>query len=68
MHPTPGVGHDNQVFRRSHGSVVIGADSRAALDDLLHSEQVAGRVADQHTVLTAVHASTMERTVPVIRV
>ncbi|MGW6909128.1 hypothetical protein [Streptomyces sp. NPDC054940] len=66
-HPTPGVGHDNPVFRRYHGSVVIGADSRAALDDLLHSERVAGLVADQQTVLTAVHAYTVERTVPVIR-
>ncbi|SDN19247.1 hypothetical protein SAMN04487981_10416 [Streptomyces sp. cf386] len=38
------------------------------MDDLLKSEQVAGIVADQQTVLTAVHAYTVERSVPVIRV
>lgn len=67
MHPTLGVCHDNPTFRRYHASVVIGADSRAAMDDLLKSEQVAGIVADQQTVLTAVHAYTVERSVPVIR-
>lgn len=46
----------------------IGTDSRAALDDLLKSERIAGLVADQHTVLTAAHAYTVERSVPVIRV
>ncbi|NUP15150.1 MAG: hypothetical protein HOZ81_03410 [Streptomyces sp.] len=68
VHPTLGVCHDNPTFRRYHASVVIGADSRAAMDDLLKSEQVAGIVAEQRTVLTAVHAYTVERSVPVIRV
>ncbi|MFJ8022315.1 hypothetical protein [Streptomyces sp. NPDC096311] len=67
VHPTPGVCHDNPTFRRYHGSVVFGADSRAAVDELLKSEQVAGIVADQHTALTAVQAYTVERSVPVIR-
>ncbi|MER7922323.1 hypothetical protein ABTY96_04200 [Streptomyces sp. NPDC096057] len=67
LHPTPGVSHDNPTFRRYHGCVVIGVDSREAMDELLKSEQVAGIVAHQHTVLTAVHAYTMERSVPVIR-
>ena len=68
MHPTLGVCHDNPAFRRYHASVVIGTDSRAAMDELLKSEQVADIVADQHTVLTAVHAYTVERSVPVVRV
>lgn len=67
VHPTLGVCHDNPTFRRYHASVV-GADNRAAMDDLLKSEQVAGIVAEQRTVLTAVHAYTVERSVPVIRV
>ncbi|MGW1714879.1 hypothetical protein [Streptomyces sp. NPDC002156] len=46
---------------------MIGTDSRAAMDDLLKSEQVAGTVAEQQTVLTAVHVCTVERSVPVIR-
>ncbi|MEU6260975.1 hypothetical protein [Streptomyces sp. NPDC047043] len=68
VHPTPGVCHDNPAFRRYHASVVVGADSRAAMDDLIKSEQVAGIVADQRTVLAAVHAYSVERSVPVIRV
>ena len=68
VHPTLGVCHDNPTFRRYHASVVVGADSRAAMDDLLKSEQVAGIVADQRTVLTAVHAYSVERSVPVIRI
>ena len=67
VHPTLGACHDNPTFRRYHGSVAIGADSRAAVDDLLKSEQVAGLVADQHMVLADVHAYTVERSVPVIR-
>ncbi|MFF5477116.1 hypothetical protein ACFY5C_07205 [Streptomyces sp. NPDC012935] len=67
VHPTPGVAHDNPVFRRYHGCVVVGAQSRAAMDVLLKSPSVAGVVAEQHTVLTAVHAYAVERSVPVIR-
>ncbi|MFJ9024796.1 tannase/feruloyl esterase family alpha/beta hydrolase [Streptomyces sp. NPDC102259] len=66
VHPTPGVCHDNPAFRRYHASVVMGAESRDAMAGLLTSEQVAGIVADQHTVLTAVHAYTLERRVPVV--
>jgi hypothetical protein len=67
VHPALGVCHHNPPSRRYHGCVVVGADSRAAMDEMLKSEQVAGIVADQHRVLTAVHAYTVERTVPVIR-
>ena len=46
---------------------MFGTESRAAVDSLLGSAQVAALVADQHTVLTALHAFSLERTVPVIR-
>lgn len=65
-HPTPGISHDNPTFRRYYGCVVLGADSRAAMDEILTSKQVADLVADQHTVMTAVHAFTVEHTEPVI--
>ncbi|KPI08173.1 hypothetical protein OK074_3702 [Actinobacteria bacterium OK074] len=67
VHPTPGVSHDNPAFRRYQGCAVIGTGSRTAMAELLESPQVAGIVADQHTVLTAAHAYTVERSVPVIR-
>jgi len=66
-HPTPGISHDNPPFRRYHGCVVLGADSRTAIDEILASQQVSDLVADQHTVMTAVHAFTVEHTEPVIR-
>jgi hypothetical protein len=47
--------------------VMFGTQNRAAVDDLLHTAEVAALVIDQHTALTAVHAYTVERTVPVIR-
>jgi hypothetical protein len=47
--------------------VVFGTENRAAVDNLLGSAQVAPLVADQHTALTAVHAFSVERSVPVIR-
>ena len=67
VHPTPGVSHDNPAHRRYHGVVVFGAKSRASVDELLGSAQVAALVADQHAVLTAVHAFSVERSVPVIQ-
>lgn len=67
VHPMPDVFHDNPAFRRYHASVGIGTESRAAMAELLKSEQIAGLVADQHTVLTAVHIHSAERSVPVIR-
>jgi hypothetical protein len=66
-HPPPGIAHDNPTFRRYHGCFVLGADNRAAMVEILASKQVADLVADQHTVMTAVHAFTVEHTKPVIR-
>ncbi|NUP24757.1 MAG: hypothetical protein HOZ81_53635 [Streptomyces sp.] len=68
VHHTLGVCHDNPAYRRYHASVVVGTESRAATDDLLKSAHVAGLVADQQAVLTAVHAYSVERSVPVVRV
>lgn len=65
-HPTPGVSHENPAFRRYHGCVVLGAGNRSAVAEILASKQVAELVADQHTVMTAVHAFTVEHTEPVI--
>lgn len=66
-HTSPGVAHDNPPERRYHGAVIFGTESRAAVDDVLGSSEVGALVSDQHTVLTAVHAFSVERSVPVIR-
>jgi hypothetical protein len=66
-HVSPGVAHDNPPEHRYHGMVIFGAENRPAVDDLLSTAPVAALIADQHAALTAVHAYTVERTVPVIR-
>jgi hypothetical protein len=63
---TFGVAHDNPIDRRYHGLVLFGVSDRAAVDLLLTSAHIAPIIADQHTVLTGVHAFTVERSVPVI--
>ncbi|OHV04439.1 EthD domain-containing protein [Mycobacterium talmoniae] len=67
FHTSPGVGHDNPPQHRYHAVVLLGADSRAAVDQLFDSAAVAALRRDLHTTLTAVHAYGIERTVPVIR-
>jgi hypothetical protein len=66
LHPTPGVAHDNPPFRRYHAAVIFGLPTRADLDDLLNSPHIRQIVSEQSTTCTAVHAYTIERTVPVI--
>lgn len=66
VNTTSGVAHDNPPDRRYHGLVNFGLADRAAVDTLLASPQVADIVAAQPTVLTAVHAFGIERSVPVI--
>jgi hypothetical protein len=68
MHLTPGVAHDNPTDRRYHGLINLGLEDRAAVDGLLASTQVTDVVAEQHTALTAVHAFSVERSVPVVRI
>jgi hypothetical protein len=68
VHITPGVAHDNPPERRYHGAVSFGTEDRAAVQKLLASPQIAGLVAEQHTALTAVHAFSVERSAPVIRI
>lgn len=64
---SPGVAHDNPADRQHHGALTLGVEDRAAVDSLLASPEVAEIVAEQHTALTAVHAFSVERSVPVIR-
>ncbi|MFE3188537.1 EthD domain-containing protein [Nocardia sp. NPDC059240] len=64
---SPGVAHDNPPQRRYHAAVLFGIDSRSAVDELIKSDPVSAVVEDQHTVLTAVHAYSVERSVPVVR-
>jgi len=66
-HNTFGVSHRNPPHRRYHGAVVLGADTRAHVEDLIASPEVAAVVKDQHLTCTAVHAFGVDRTVPVIR-
>lgn len=67
FHTSPGVGHDNPPQHRYHAAILLGADSRAGVDELLETAPIAALVPDLHTVLTAVHAYSVERSVPVIR-
>ncbi|MGW6117933.1 hypothetical protein ACWFRF_02740 [Nocardia sp. NPDC055165] len=66
-HPTPGVSHDNPPHRRYHGALVIGANSRDHLTELLASPGVATLVNDQARAVIAAHAYTIQRSVAVIR-
>ena len=66
-HTTFGVSHRNPPHRRYHGAVVFGTDTRAQVEDLIASPEVAAAVKDQHLTCTAVHAFGVDRTVPVIR-
>jgi hypothetical protein len=61
------VAHDNPVEHRYHAMMLFGLKNREALDVLLKTTQVTKVVDDQARVLTAVHAYSIERTVPVIR-
>jgi hypothetical protein len=67
-HTTFGVSHANPALHRYHGAVVLGAEARAEVDDIIASPDVAHVVTDQHLTCTAVHAYTVDRTVPVIRI
>ena len=66
LHPTPGVAHDNPTFRRYHGAIVIGADSREHMDDIMASDPVVGVIAGQDEHVVAVHAYTVAHTVPLV--
>ncbi|WP_433623629.1 hypothetical protein [Nocardia sp. CA-120079] len=66
-HATPGVSHDYPSHRRYHGVLVLGANSRDQVTDLLASPEVSAVLAEQTRVLAAAHAYTIERSVPVIR-
>lgn len=67
-HITPGVSHDNPPHRRYHGAVVFGTGGRDEVGGLIASPDVKAAVAEQHLTCTAIHAFTVDRTVPVIRI
>ena len=64
---SPGVAHDYPAQHRYHGVVLFGTDDRAAVDELFEHAAIIAVVEQQHTAVSAVHAYTVERTVPVIR-
>jgi hypothetical protein len=66
-HATFGVCHENPSHRRHHGAVVFGIGTREDVDGVIASPEVAAVVKDQHLTCTAIHAFTVDRTVPVIR-
>jgi len=66
-HTTFAVSHENPAHRRHHGAVVFGSGSRAEVEDIIASPEIAAAVKDQHLTCTAVHAFAVDRTVPVIR-
>ena len=66
-HATFGVSHDNPPQRRHHGAVVFGTSTRADVENVIASPEVVSAVEGQHLTCTAVHAFTVDRTVPVIR-
>jgi hypothetical protein len=66
-HPTPGVAHDNPPHRRYHGAVVIGADSREHVDQIVGSAGVTSVRARQADHCVAVHAYSVAYTRPLIR-
>lgn len=65
---TPGVNHAEPPNRRHHGALVIGADSREHLHQILSSAAVVDAISDQGQFITGAHAYTVARTVPGIRV
>ncbi|GAF42991.1 MULTISPECIES: hypothetical protein [Rhodococcus] len=67
-HATLGVSHDNPPHRRYHGAIIFGTATRTELEDVLAAPEVAAAVKAQDLTCTAIHAFTVDRTVPVIRV
>lgn len=64
---SPGVNHDYPVQHRYHAVLIFGANSRADVDRMLGSSELAPVIAVQGDYITAAHAFTVERTVPVVR-
>jgi hypothetical protein len=67
VNASPGVAHDYPAQHRYHGVVLFGTHDRAGVDELFEHATIAAVVEQQHTAVSAVHAYTVERTVPVIR-
>jgi hypothetical protein len=65
--PTPGVAHDNPPHRRYHGAIVVGADDRAALEEVLAAPELERTHRAQSTHCLAMHAYAVEETVAVVQ-
>jgi hypothetical protein len=65
-HATPGVSHDNPPHRRYHGAVVLGVARRSDVDALVARPEVAEVIQRQGAACTAVHAFSVDETVPVV--
>jgi hypothetical protein len=65
--PTPGVAHDNPPHRRYHGAIVVGADDRASLDEVLAAPELERTHPAQSSHCLAVHAYAVEETVAVVQ-
>lgn len=61
---TPGVCHDEPANRRYDALILIGANSREALIQLLNSEVVLDTHEDQKRHCVAIHAYSVDRTYP----
>ncbi len=59
---TPGVAHDNPADQRYHGSLVLGARDREALEAALASDAVSSLIASQREHCVAIHAYTVADT------
>lgn len=66
-HATFGVSHNNPSHRRHHAAVAFGAATRGEIEDIMTSPAISAVIKEQHLACTAVHAFSVERTVPVIR-
>lgn len=67
-HRTPGLSHAYPPSHRHDGAIVFGLPSRDDVDDLLAEPELKAVVDEQADTLTAVHAYTVDRAVPVIEV
>ncbi len=65
-HWTPGVAHDDPVHRRYAAAIVLGADDRSHLEELLAGPSVQATREAQIAHCTAFHAYAVEQTLPLV--
>ncbi|WP_440713631.1 hypothetical protein [Gordonia sp. FQ] len=67
-HRTRGLSHAYPPSHRHDGAVVFGLNSRDDLEDFLATPELKALVEKQSTALTAVHAYSVDHTIPVIEI